>query len=291
VYDVRRGGRSSSFPPKTYQKFLKQPFIQTTIGAGKTFNECPSSVQMRFQRTGDDSRNYQPTLEGLLNRNVSVLIWAGDADWICNWKGNLYTADGLKYAGHDEFKSKKLVSVETSSKLDKKEEKPDEKKEQSDLMKWLKTVLSARVSSIRRSDRLVTSPAIIVDHESATFRKMMRFADPKHAGVLPKQILEINEDHPVISKLDVVRVSNPNLASEVAQQIMDNALIAAGLLDDARIIIPRMNRLMEAVLSSNAKIEAAETTESTEAPAAASPAARSNTQTSDQEKVKAARER
>jgi carboxypeptidase C (cathepsin A) len=63
-----------------------------------------------------DSRNYQPTLEGLLNRNVSVLIWAGDADWICNWKGNLYTADGLKYAGHDEFKSKKLAKFTVNGK-------------------------------------------------------------------------------------------------------------------------------------------------------------------------------
>jgi len=116
VYDVRRASRAASFPPKTYQKFLRQPFIQTTIGAGKSFNECPSSVQMRFQRTGDDSRNYQPILEELLNKNVSVLIWAGDADWICNWKGNLYTADNLRYLGHDEFKARKLEKFTVNGK-------------------------------------------------------------------------------------------------------------------------------------------------------------------------------
>jgi len=53
VYDVRRAPRTASFPPKTYQKFLRQPFIQTTIGAGKSFSECPTSVQIRFERTGD----------------------------------------------------------------------------------------------------------------------------------------------------------------------------------------------------------------------------------------------
>jgi carboxypeptidase C (cathepsin A) len=53
VYDVRRSPRTASFPPKTYQKFLRQPFIQTTIGAGKSFSECPTSVQIRFERTGD----------------------------------------------------------------------------------------------------------------------------------------------------------------------------------------------------------------------------------------------
>jgi carboxypeptidase D len=53
VYDVRRSSRTGSFPPKTYQKFLRQPSVQSTIGAGKTFNECPQSVQVRFSRTGD----------------------------------------------------------------------------------------------------------------------------------------------------------------------------------------------------------------------------------------------
>ena len=63
-----------------------------------------------------DSRNYQPILEGLLSRNVSVLVWAGDADWICNWKGNLYTANNLQYAGHEQFKAKKLEKFTVNGK-------------------------------------------------------------------------------------------------------------------------------------------------------------------------------
>lgn len=51
-----------------------------------------------------------------MSKNVSVLIWAGDADWICNWKGNLYTADNLRFSGHDEFKAKKLAKFTVNGK-------------------------------------------------------------------------------------------------------------------------------------------------------------------------------
>jgi len=155
-----------------------------------------------------------------------------------------------------EFQTKKLLSIETSqSDVVKKPPTTD-----TDFVKWLKQALSKRVSAVRVSDRLVTSPAIIVDHESATFRRMMRFADPKHAPSIPKQILEINIEHPIIVKLDSLRMTNPSLASEIAEQVTDNAMIAAGLLDDARTILPRMNRLMEALLSNTTDSTAVEKT-------------------------------
>jgi carboxypeptidase C (cathepsin A) len=47
-------------------------------------------------------------LQEIVNRNITTLIWAGDADFICNWKANLYTAEGLKYPGKEEFGQAKL---------------------------------------------------------------------------------------------------------------------------------------------------------------------------------------
>jgi carboxypeptidase C (cathepsin A) len=38
-----------------------------------------------------------------VNRNITTLIWAGDTDFICNWLGNLYTANEIKYAGQGDF--------------------------------------------------------------------------------------------------------------------------------------------------------------------------------------------
>jgi carboxypeptidase C (cathepsin A) len=55
-----------------------------------------------------DSRNFLAELEEVVNRNVTTLIWAGDADFICNWLGNLYTANDIKYPGQANFTSSKL---------------------------------------------------------------------------------------------------------------------------------------------------------------------------------------
>lgn len=57
--------------------------------------------------------------------------------------------------------------------------------------------------------RLSNTPAIVVDHESASFRRMMRFVDPNRAPQLPKQNLDINPAHPIIIKLNQVLYSFP----------------------------------------------------------------------------------
>jgi len=43
-----------------------------------------------------------------------------------------------------------------------------------ELVEWVKSTLSTRVSEVRPTERLKQSPAIIVDHESASMRKLMR---------------------------------------------------------------------------------------------------------------------
>jgi carboxypeptidase C (cathepsin A) len=55
-------------------------------------------------------------LEDIMANNVTTLIWAGDTDWICNWKGNLATADNLKHPAKAQFASKKLEPYKVSGK-------------------------------------------------------------------------------------------------------------------------------------------------------------------------------
>lgn len=42
-----------------------------------------------------DSRTFLPPLRTLLSQNIRTLIWAGDADWICNWFGSHACANTL----------------------------------------------------------------------------------------------------------------------------------------------------------------------------------------------------
>lgn len=36
------------------------------------------------------------------------MVWAGDADWICNWFGNLAAANAVTYAGSSAFNAAPL---------------------------------------------------------------------------------------------------------------------------------------------------------------------------------------
>jgi TNF receptor-associated protein 1 len=173
----------------------------------------------------------------------------------------LYTQlDDFVMTNLQEYKKKKLISVESNAaktalkKYDIETEEKDtgeaklNKDELKELAQWMKEVLTGRVSSITESDRLVGSPAIIVDHESASMRRMMKYVDPTRAPELPKQQLEINGKHPIIKGLASLRKNNPDLATLITEQVFDNALIAAGLLDDARSLLPRINNLLSTTI-------------------------------------------
>lgn len=120
------------------------------------------------------------------------------------------------------------------------------------LIGWLRDTLGPdRVSHVKVSKRLRAYPAVVTDHESATVRRMMRLMD-SHGDVLrdPPRTLEINPDHELLKALFAARTAQPQLAASVAHQLMDNALMAAGLLDDPRAMLPRVTELMQAALAS-----------------------------------------
>jgi HSP90 family molecular chaperone len=75
----------------------------------------------------------------------------------------------------------------------------------------------------------------------------MKQDGPNPAAV--KHDFEINPAHPIISRLDAMRPKDSALAASVAEQILDNARVAAGLLEDPRAMLTRLNQLLEKMLS------------------------------------------
>ncbi len=74
-------------------------------------------------------------------------------------------------------------------------------------------------------------------------------ADLKVDQPAAKFDLEINQRHPMMARLDKTRAADAGLAAKVAEQIFDNARVAAGLMDDPRTMVKRLNELMEQVLA------------------------------------------
>merc|ERR1711865_1132878 len=94
------------------------------------------------------------------------------------------------------------------------------------------------------------------DHESGSMRRMMKMVEHQSSmgsqqdmSFLPKQTLEINPAHPVIVKLNETRLSEPTLAEMVTEQLFDYALVTAGLLNDSRTMLPRLNKIMDLALN------------------------------------------
>jgi len=227
--------------------------------SSKTPNEELTSLDKYIERMKPDqkdiyflvipSRDFaetSPYYEAFKERDIEVLF--------------LYTnMDDFVMSNLGEYQSKKLSTIESASAgeqvVEKKEQKEEPKTEEElgeeefkDFSTWLKEALSNSITTVTKTSRLTTSPAIVVDHESSSFRRMMKFVDPARAPKLPKQQLQVNPKHPVILLLNKSRKANPDLAKEVAEQVLDNALIQAGLLDDSRSMIPRLNKLLEKAL-------------------------------------------
>jgi len=156
-----------------------------------------------------------------------------------------------------EFEGKKLKTIESSSIAEEMKagsNKPQQENlsgdEFIDLSKWMRGILADKITTITPTDRLSATPMIVVDHESATFRRMMRTIDPKHAPELPKQQIQVNTAHPIIKYINIIRNHDENLAKDSLLQLFDNALIQAGLVDDNRTMVPRINKILEKALSS-----------------------------------------
>ncbi len=121
------------------------------------------------------------------------------------------------------------------------------------LCDWLKEKLTDGVETVRPGKRLLSSPALVLTPDgemTPQLRQMMRAMNKD--GELPasKVILEINPRHPIIRRLAEAKTdaAQGETAQLIAEQVLDNALLSAGLLDDPQRIVARTQKLMETLL-------------------------------------------
>ena len=124
--------------------------------------------------------------------------------------------------------------------------------EAKELAKWLKEILGDRIHEVRVSHRLIDSPAVIVDTDrfmTSSMRRILKAAGKAEESKTSSQDLEINPRHAIVTRLAKERLADAALAAQVAEQVFDNALVAAGLLEDPRTMLKRLNALLERVMT------------------------------------------
>lgn len=183
-----------------------------------------------------------PYLEAFKSRGVEVLfLYDGTDDYVMNQLGS--------------FKEKSIVSadsadIELADAPQTGTGEPLSEDAMKSLCAWFaETLGKEKVAECSAGKRLVDSPAVALNPDkfmTASMRRMMRLMT-KDAGTADKPVavkVELNPRHPLVHKLDALRGSNPELAKLVAEQVLDNTLIAAGLLDNPRGMTQRIYELL-----------------------------------------------
>ncbi len=121
------------------------------------------------------------------------------------------------------------------------------------LAEWLKASLGDKVGEVRVSQRLVDSPAVVVDSDrfmTSSMRRMLKAMKKDDESLPPaKHDMEINPAHPIIVRLEAARQKDAAFAADIAETILDQARVAAGVMEDPRAMLKRMNSLLERVLA------------------------------------------
>lgn len=257
---------------KTYGLFLKQGsvddfesrldiaplllFESSMTGEGETITLAEYTGRMR---AGQDNIYYLngpsreaihngPYMEAFLKRGLEVLY--------------LYEPiDDFVLSGLREFEGKKLVSAdrsdleipETPEFVEKTgEESPLSKDDVEILCGWMKGILGDRVTAVRDSKRLVDSPAMIVSGDTMMTANMQRIMQSIHKDFpsISKNALEINPKHPILVQLSRLKKQSGNEAflKLIVENIYDNALIGAGLMNDPRTMVKRNYEILEKAL-------------------------------------------
>ncbi|KAF7714553.1 Carboxypeptidase [Penicillium ucsense] len=115
VYDVRGKCEDSSnlcYKGMGYvSEYLNQAKVREALGAEVDgYDSCNFDINRNFLFHGDWMKPYHRLVPGLIEQ-IPVLIYAGDADFICNWLGNKAWSEALEWPGQKEFAKKELKDL------------------------------------------------------------------------------------------------------------------------------------------------------------------------------------
>lgn len=187
-----------------------------------------------------------PYLEAFKARGLEVIFCCEPIDdFVLNNLGQ-YHEKQLVSADQDDLE---LPEPDTQA-----EGEPLDEETTKGLCEFLKTTLGDKVKEVSAGKRLVGSPVVALNADKMMTPHMRRMmaAMSAQSGQEPQEMpavvnLQINPRHGLIKNLAAMKDVNADVAGLVAEQLLDNALLAAGLLDEPRGMVNRLNDLLEKV--------------------------------------------
>ena len=203
--------------------------------------------------TGDSKTKLEasPFIEEAKRRDFEVIFMVDPIDeyvmqQVKDYEGKKFvclTKEGVKFDETEEEKAKK----------------EEEKAAFENLTKQMKEILGDKVEKVVLTDRLSTSPCILVTSEfgwSAHMEQIMKHQALRDASMssymVSKKTMEINSSHPIVKELKrkVDENASDKTVKDLVYLLFDTSLLASGFaLDDPNSYAERIHRMIKLGLS------------------------------------------
>ncbi len=198
---------------------------------------------------------YGPYVEMFRKRGVEIFYTLEPIDdFVLNHLGE-YEGKKLVSADRADLALPESVQTAGDTETDKGSGAPLEKDVVDKLCAFMKEILGERVQEVKASNRLVDSPAMIVNVDGYMTSSMERIlkasGQTETFGMGMKKDMEINAASPLIKKLAILRDGDAAFAADLVEQMYDNAMIQAGLLVNPMEMVRRNYRILERAAGGN----------------------------------------
>jgi molecular chaperone HtpG len=167
--------------------------------------------------------------------------------------------DEFVLPGLIEYKEKKILSADqadlktlkdvASSKVaeEKKAESQADKKSMENLARRIKDILGKKVETVRLSERLIDSPAVLVGKDGTMSSQMEKIMHMVNKGIqLTPKVMEINTGHPIILNMLTIYEKDPKdpILEKAAHSLFHSVLLLDGALDDIQDMASGIQELL-----------------------------------------------
>jgi molecular chaperone HtpG len=228
---------------------FKSTAVEGWTGFAGYVSRMKSDQKYIYYITGGDELTLRasPLLEAYREKEIEVLIMDDEIDEIVIPSLHSYRKEGPEVDGKREAQSWDLKAVNRSGADEELGEKKDKtaEKEAKPVIAKIKKALGEKVKDVRLSRRLHDSPSCIVADENDPTLQMAQMFKAMGQTNLPeiKPILEVNGDHPIVSRLR--ETDDEESIADISAVLLDQALLVEGVkLKDPSDFVKRLNRLL-----------------------------------------------
>jgi molecular chaperone HtpG len=223
-------------------KTMKQP---DQIQSLEDYTQNMKAAQDKiYYIVGEDEQSIlnSPHLELFRHNGYDVILFTDPVDSFMLLRLNQYKEFKLISAADQDVDLPELNKEDSTSTTG--ETSPD----QADLIQRFKQQLGEKVSDVRTTNRLIESPARLVDKDGASASEMQRvFKLLNKEYKIPQRVLELNPTHEILKGLLKLSADDP-LNAAFIDQVYENALWIEGLHPDPASMINRIQNIMKAAL-------------------------------------------